>query len=90
MNFFSIYASFDNFYNSFFRGNEVEFIYENDSYYLLPIFNNSKKVIGVCFGKAYANIDIECRSKDELYHVQINGSFLGDILDKIVITWHNF
>ena len=43
MNFFSIYESFDFFYSSFFRGNEVEFIYENNRFYLLPIFDNSKK-----------------------------------------------
>ena len=90
LDFFSLYGSFEEFYETFFRGNEVEFIYRGQQYYILPIWNASKTVTGVYFGKAYGENEIQCFSKEELYNVRIEDSTLGNILKEIKIKFYAF
>lgn len=84
----SLYRSFDSFYELFFDGNEIEFTYNEKKYYLLPKFDK-KQVIGITFGEAYQENETICRSKDELYQLQIDGKSLGDIVEDIDIIWKN-
>ena len=88
-NFFNLYDSFDDFYNSFYRGNEVEFLYNDERYYVLPKFDNLKNVVGILVGKKGLEEDSIYTSVDDLYHTAISDLSLGCILEKIVIVWNN-
>ena len=88
-NFFNLYDSFDDFYNSFYRGNEVEFLYNDERYYVLPKFDNLKNVVGILVGKKGLEEDSIYTSVDDLYHAAISDLSLGCILEKIVIVWNN-
>lgn len=84
----SLYHSFDSFYELFFDGNEIEFTYNEKTYYLLPEYDE-KQVVGIVFGEAYKENKTICRSKDELFRLQIDGKSLGDIIEEIDIVWNN-
>ena len=88
LNFFDLYDSFDSFYDSFFRGNEVEFLY-NTLYCIIPVFDNLDNVSGVLIGKQNDEQDSIYHSKNELFYAQISETFLGDILNDIEIVWNN-
>ena len=88
-NFNEYYNSFSSFYNSFLRGNEIEFEYKNKRFYVLPVFVD-EKVIGVRFGEAYSENDTICFCESELYNVCIENSLLGEISSSINIVWNNF
>lgn len=88
LRFYNIYENFEVFFNSFFNGNEVEFLYKNTRYCILPVYNE-KAVMGVRFGKAYEDADVYCTQKDELYNVNIGNEKFGEILGDIEILWYN-
>ncbi|MBE6644873.1 MAG: hypothetical protein E7612_05780 [Ruminococcaceae bacterium] len=89
LNFYDLYDSFDSFYDSFFRGNEVEFLYNNTLYCVLPVFDDSNNVSGVLIGKENDEQESICYSKEELYCAKISETFLGCILNEIKIVWNN-
>ena len=89
-NFFELYNSFDEFFDTFFRGNEIEFLYQNKRFYILPIYNEDKSVMGVSIGIAYGKTELICLSKNELYNAWIDKSIFGNILQEIEIVWNNF
>ncbi len=83
------FNSFDDLYESIFRGNEIEFQYGEKQYYILPYFNKSGIVIGVLFGEAYSEKDLICFSKEELYNARIENTNFGTVFSQIKITWRN-
>ena len=87
--FTDLYSSFDDFYETFYRGNEVEFLYKDEHYYVLPKFNLEKGITGIVIGKENGNRDVVCFSKNELYTASIAGLTFCSILDEIEIIWHN-
>ena len=87
--FLNLYDSFDEFYNSFFQGNEVEFLYNGDRYCILPVFDDFKNVCGVLIGKENDEHDLICKSKEELYYSQISNTFFGAILHDVDFVWNN-
>ena len=88
--FYDLYSSFEEFYESFFRGNEITFHFEQEDYYIFPLFNDSKKVYAVMVGKAYDDNETVCFSKAELLNWKIGGFYFHDILERIDITFYNF
>lgn len=88
--FYQIYNSIDEFYESFFRGNEVEFIYDSKHFFIIPEYNDEKKVIGVSFGLKNSDAHITLMSRDALFNASLGNEIFGNILDDLVITWHNF
>ena len=86
--FFDYYSSFEEFFDSLLRGNEIEFLFKSKRYYLLPVFSASQDVDGVVIG------NLECEtyyhSKAEVCKHTIEGLPLIDILDEIEIVWRNF
>ncbi len=89
MNFFELYKSFDYFYDSILRGNEIEFLYKEKQYYILPHFDKSC-VIGVCFGEAYSDDEKIYFSFDELYNAPIENTTFDKILNEIEIKFYAF
>lgn len=85
---YEIYRDFDDLYNSFFRGNEIEFLYQGKHYYILPHFDN-RVVKGVILGEAYSEEEVQCLSKDALYNARIENSILGDVIPYVEIIWNN-
>ena len=67
-----LYHSFEEFYESFFRGNEIEFTYKDDRFFILPIYNQREEVIGVRLGAAYREYEVNCFSKNDLLNALIN------------------
>ena len=88
-NFYSLYSSFDDFYSKFYQGNEIEFLYNGEHYYILPTFDDQKNINGVLIGKDTDEQDLICKSKEDLYYSKIAGTLFGYILDKIQIVWYN-
>lgn len=88
--FFDRYQSFEDFYETLYRGNEIEFSYNGQNFFILPIFDDSHSVIGVSFGIAYSGKKVKCFSKADLYNVKIGNEFFGNILDRIEITFYAF
>ena len=76
-------------FNSFHRGNEIEFAYNSKKYFLLPYWHKNI-VIGALFGEQMMNKETICLSWDELYNLDIQGSKFGDIINLIDILWTNF
>ena len=85
----SIYKSFDEFYNTILRGNEIEFKYKEKKYFLLPYFNG-EKVVGISFGEFGSEDELICLSKEQLYNLKINDALFHEILSVIDISWNNF
>ena len=86
-NFFANYKNLDDFFETFFRGNEVEFSYKRCDYYVLPSWDEFGKVTGVLFGKK--NTDgIICKTKEGLLNAEIEGEIHEG--EKIEITYKNF
>ena len=90
MEFYSLYNSFEEFFESFLRGNEVEFSYNNRNYYILPIYTDGKKVFGVNFGEANCEQEQICFSQEDLFNVTIDGKPFGYLVEHIKIIWNNF
>ena len=86
-NFYSLYNSFEEMYDTMFRGNEIEFVYKQKRYCLLPHFNDNE-IVGVIFGE-FGNEKTVFLSKQELYHLKIEDDSFCNILSKIDIIWHN-
>ena len=76
-------------FNSFYRGNEIEFAYNSKKYFLLPYWHKNV-VIGALFGEQMMNKETICLSWDELYNLDVQGSKFGDIINLIEILWTNF
>ena len=87
--FYDLYKSFDDFYDTLMRGNEVEFIYNDNRYFILPIYKD-KSVFGVWFGKEYSDPVPEFYSKEDLLLAKIDSFKLKEVLDVIEIVWYNF
>ena len=90
LHFFDIYNSFEDFFETLYRGNEIEFSYNGKSFFILPIFKDAHSVIGVTFGNAYSDKKVECFSKEDLYNIQIGNDLFGNIFDKIETTFYAF
>ena len=90
MNFYSLYDSFDTFFKTFLRGNEVEFMYNNRHFAVLPIFTNDKKVVGVRIGESGCEKEQLCFSQEELFNFPIDGKPFGTLVEHIKIVWNNF
>ena len=88
MKFFDLYKSFDEFYNTMLRGNEVEFIYNEKHFYILPHFDENEKVTGVCLGEAYTDDEKIYLSSVELYNAPIEGTTLNKILQEVDIKFN--
>ena len=88
-NFYDIYSSLEELYNSFFRGNELEFVYNDKKYYILPCYGINETVVGVCIGESGMN-ENTCFSHTELSNYRIEKVKFGDILSDIRIIWFNF
>lgn len=88
MKFFDLYKSFDEFYNTMLRGNEVEFIYNEKHFYILPHFDENEKVTGVCLGEAYTDDEKIYFSSGELYNAPIEGTTLNKILQEIDVKFN--
>ena len=87
--FFDLYNSVDDFYKSFYRGNEVEFLYQERHYALFPLYNSNEQIVGVIFGNGNEQEDQICTSKDELLLASVGNSRFAEILDQIAIVFHN-
>ena len=87
--FFSLYNTFEDFYATFYRGNEVEFVYNEERYFVLPMFDDSQNICGVVFGQENTDYETICKSTQDLYNATISETFLGNILDEIEVVWHN-
>ena len=90
MNFYSLYNSFESFFDSFFRGNEIEFLYDNEHFFILPMYDNNHNVVGVEFGKANCKHSQKIFSKDDLFNAKMGDTSLGLIIDYLEIIWYNF
>lgn len=90
MKFFDLYKSFDEFYNTMLRGNEVEFIYNEKHFYILPHFDENEKVTGVCLGEAYTDDEKIYFSSGELYNATIGNTTNCKILGEIKIKFYAF
>ena len=86
--FFDLYSSFDDFFESFFKGNEFEFVYKQRRYYILPSYVEGR-VKGIILGISNEDKETLFLSKESLYLAPIEESFLGNILKEIEIVWHN-
>ena len=87
--FFSLYNTFEDFYATFYRGNEVEFVYNEERYFVLPMFDDSQNICAVILGKENDDNEIICKSEQDLYNAPISKTVLGNILDEIEIVWYN-
>lgn len=87
--FYSIYKSFDEFYDTMFRGNEIEFKYNQKRYYLLPHFEG-QEIVGTCVGESETNNECIYLTKAELYNAKIENVSFCEILTMIDICWYNF
>ena len=76
-------------FNSFHRGNEIEFAYNSKKYFLLPYWHKNM-VIGVLFGEQAIEKETICLSWNELYDLDVQESKFGDIINLIDILWTNF
>ncbi len=83
------YNSFEELYETMLRGNEIEFVYRNKSYFLMPHFNETDEVEGVLLGAAGSN-GILFATKEDLYNANIEGEFFGNIFCQTDIVWNNF
>ena len=83
-----MYKSLDEFYDTMLRGNEIEFVYKEKCYFLLPNFKNNK-IKGILFGVFGSEEEIICLSKQELYNIPIETEVFGEILSSIHILWSN-
>lgn len=88
VSFYSKYSSFDDFYDTMFRGNEIEFKYDDKLYYVLPYFHDNE-ISGIMFGESAKEQNKICLTKNELYYADIGDSFFGEILSDIDIVWCN-
>ena len=88
--YYELYNSFDDFFSSILHGNEIEFVYNEKQFYILPYRDSSDKIIGACFGEKYKDNDKICFSSKELYNVCIGNITLNTILSEIEISWYNF
>lgn len=87
--FFDLYDSFDAFYESFFRGNEIEFLYKKDTYTLFPIYDKNDVVIAINFSRGNRDEESIIKSSKDLYEIQLNNNSLGTILNEIDVIWYN-
>lgn len=83
-----IYSSFDEFYESFFRGNEVEFKYRGKFYHLLPYLKDNR-VVAILFGEFYKDDITVCSSKQELLCLKIEDQMFIDIYSQVDVLWYN-
>ena len=90
MKFFDLYKTFDDFYDTLLRGNEIEFLYNEKHFSILPCFDENEKVTGVCFGEAYTDNDKIYFSSNELYNAPIENTTLDKILNEIEIKFSAF
>ena len=88
MNFSFYYNSFDEFYETMLRGNEIEFEYNTERYFLLPHYED-EEIVGIMIGKAGTNHKLVCLSKQALYNTKIDGCLFGELLSDINILWNN-
>ena len=88
--FYHLYSSFDEFYESMFRGNEVLFEFRGTPYFMFPVFNEAGKVFAIRIGKQAEDDDTICHSQDELLHFKMEDLCFADILNEIYITFYNF
>ncbi len=88
--FYELYNSFEDFYNTILRGNEIEFVYNKKQFYIIPYYDINGKVIGACLGEASSDNDMLCLSSDELYKASVENSIFNLILEEIDIIWSNF
>ena len=88
-NFLNLYNSFEEFYDSFFKGNEIEFLYRGQRFYILPRYNDKGNITGVYLGAFGDEKEAVFTTKDELYNAKIGVELLGNILSQIEITWYN-
>ncbi len=88
MKFFDLYKTFDEFYNTMLRGNEIEFIYNEKQYFILPKRDENNNVIGVYFGEAYKDDEKIYFSADTLYNATIEDTTLNQILQNINIKFY--
>ena len=83
------YNSFEELYETMLRGNEIEFIYKNKSYFLMPYFNEIDSVVGVLLG-ASGSRGVLFATKEDLYNADIEGEVFGNIFCQADIIWNNF
>ena len=88
-NFYVHFKTVSELYNSIFCGNEVEFLYNEKKYYILPCFSDNK-VKGLYVGESYTENFVKCFSLKEFLNVKLQGSFIVDVFSKFEITWNNF
>ena len=90
MKFFDLYKTFDDFYDTLLRGNEVEFIYNEKHFYILSHFDENEKVTGVYLGEAYTDNDKTYFSLNELYNAPVEDTTLKKIINEIEIKFYAF
>lgn len=87
--FFDLYLDFHHFYNSFFKGNEIEFIYKSKRYYIVPHYDDNDEIIGVELGEANSTVNTICLSTSGLYNAAIGDTVFGEALSNIEIVHYN-
>ena len=90
MKFFDLYKTFDDFYDTLLRGNEIEFLYNEKHFFILPHFDENKKVTGVYLGEAYTDNEKIYFSSGELYNALVEDTTLKKIINKIEIKFYAF
>ena len=82
------FNSFEELYETMFRGNEIEFKYNQKRYGLFPLFSETEqKVIGTTFGESYSDDEIISLTKEDLYNIKIDDALFGDIVPDLEILW---
>ena len=84
-----VYHSLKELYETFFRGNEVEFEYKGKKYYILPRFKDNH-VLGVLIGQFGSNEDTQCLSIEEFRAFRVDNESFEDVFHSIEILSYNF
>ena len=87
--FHTLYRSFADFFETFSRGNEVEFVYRGKHFSLFPSYDEKNSVTAVMFYSVDEDLEKLFLTAEQLYNCKIGDEKLGDIVSEIEITWNN-
>ena len=83
------FNSFEELFETLTRGNEIEFIYNGVSYYLLPVWHFDK-IIGYRIGIGYSDNENIYDDENNLENHVIEGKKIKDIVSELKITFRCF
>lgn len=87
--FHTLYRSFADFFDTFSRGNEVEFVYRGKHFSVFPNHDEKNGVTAVMFCSTDEDVEKSFSTAEQLYNCKIGDEKLGDIVSEIEIIWNN-